>query len=176
MLTSIRAISNIGDEPYWNTMRLSSFSDYTLRVLMYLGAQSDRLVTIGEIAGAHGISESHLTKVVHQLGRSETIETVRGKGGGMRLAKAPSEIVLGEVIRQAEGEIVLAECFSENSTCRIQPACRLQAILAESLHAMFLVLDNYTLADLLVQPDGSLQAIVWREGARRIAAGSSQSA
>ena len=126
-------------------------------------------VTIAEIAAAHGISESHLTKVVHQLGRSATIETVRGKGGGMRLAKSPSAIVLGDVIRQAEGEVVLAECFAANSTCRIQAACRLQGILAEALRAMFSVLDAYTLADLLETPDGQLQAIVWNEGALRVA-------
>ena len=106
-------------------MRLSTFSDYNLRVLMYLGIQPDRLTTIAEIAAAHEISENHLMKVVHQLGRSGYIETVRGKGGGMRLAWPPKEIVLGEVIRQTEGANVMAECFAENCTCRIQPACRL---------------------------------------------------
>ena len=144
-------------------MRLSIFSDYNLRVLMYLGVQSDRLATIAEIAAAHEISENHLMKVVHQLGRSGYIETVRGKGGGMRLARAPKEIVLGDVIRQSEGDIAMAECFLEKSSCRIQPACRLKWILGEALGAMFLVFDGYTLADLLEKPQDHLKAIRWRE-------------
>ena len=144
-------------------MRLSTFSDYNLRVLMYLGVQRDRLATIAEIAAAHEISENHLMKVVHQLGRSGYIETVRGKGGGMRLAKAPNEIVLGEVIRQTEGDFAMVECFSENSSCRLLPACRLKGILGEALSAMFLVLDDYTLADLLERPEDHVKAISWRE-------------
>jgi len=144
-------------------MRLSIFSDYNLRVLMYLGVQPDRLVTIAEIAGIHEISENHLMKVVHQLGRSGYIETVRGKGGGMRLAMVPKEIVLGNVIRHTEGDMAMAECFAEKSACRIQPACRLKSILGEALSAMFLVLDDYTLADLLEKPQDHLKAIRWRE-------------
>ena len=134
-------------------MRLSAFSDYSLRVLMYLGVQQDRLPTIAEIATAHDISKSHLMKVVHQLGRSGYIDTVRGKGGGMRLAREPKEIIIGTVIRHTESDFTLAECFADNSTCRIQGACCLPAILHEALKAMFLVLDGYTLADLLRNPD-----------------------
>jgi Rrf2 family nitric oxide-sensitive transcriptional repressor len=140
-------------------MRLSTFSDYNLRVLMYLAIQPDRLATIAEIAAAHAISENHLMKVVHQLGRSGYIETVRGKGGGMRLAKAPQEIVLGEVIRQSEGDFAMVECFAENSACRILPACRLKGILGEALSALFLVLDDYTLADLVKKPQAHLHAM-----------------
>lgn len=135
-------------------MRLSTFSDFSLRVLMYLGAQNDRRATIAEIAAAHDISKSHLMKVVHQLGRGGYIATVRGKGGGLRLALPPQEIVVGEVIRQAECDFSLAECFGDKGTCRIQGACCLPAILNESLKAMFLVLDSYTLADLLRSPRG----------------------
>lgn len=135
-------------------MRLSAFSDYNLRVLMYLGVQKDRLATIAEIAAAYDISKSHLMKVVHQLGRSGYIETVRGKGGGLRLAREAKEIVVGEVIRHAESDFALAECFADNSACRIQGACCLPAILSEALKAMFLVLDSYTLADLLQSPGG----------------------
>jgi Rrf2 family nitric oxide-sensitive transcriptional repressor len=121
---------------------------------MYLGVQPDRLATIAEIASAHGVSKGHLMKVVHQLGRSGYIETVRGKGGGLRLARAPQEIVVGEVIRHTESDFTLAECFAEKSTCRIQGACCLPAILSEALQAMFLILDGYTLVDLLRTPGG----------------------
>ena len=144
-------------------MRLSTFSDYSLRVLMYLGVQTDRLTTISEIAATHEISENHLMKVVHQLGRSGYIETVRGKGGGMRLARAPKHIVLGEVIRQTEGDIAMVECFTDSASCRLQSACLLRGILGEALSAMFLVLDGYTLADLLEKPQDHLIAIGWRE-------------
>ena len=147
-------------------MRLSTFSDYSLRVLMYLGVQSDRLATISEIAVAHDISENHLMKVVHQLGRGGYLETVRGKGGGMRLARAPKDIVLGEVIRQTEGDIAMVECFSDNPSCRILSACRLRGILGEALSAMFLVLDGYTLADLLDNPGDHLRAINWRDAVK----------
>lgn len=135
-------------------MRLSTFSDYSLRVLMYLGAQPDRLATIAEIAASHGISESHLMKVVHQLGRCGFIETVRGKGGGMRLALAAKDIVLGDVIRHTESDFTLVECFADNAECRIQGACCLHSILDQALKALFLVLDGYTLADLLVNSPG----------------------
>jgi len=143
-------------------MRLSSFSDYSLRVLMYLGFQPDRLATIAEIAEAHGISENHLMKVVHQLGRCTFIETVRGKGGGIRLARAPEDIVIGDVVRQTEGDFALVECFSANPTCRILPACRLRGVLSESLNAMLGVLDRYTLADLLTKPKAHRKAISWK--------------
>ncbi len=154
-------------------MRLSTFSDYSLRVLMYLGVQPDRLATIAEIAAGHGISESHLMKVVHQLGRFGLVETVRGKGGGMRLALAPQHIVLGDVIRQTESDFTLVECFASNATCRIQGACHLSAILGEALNALFLVLDGYTLADLLVNPQGLIPAIACSEAASRLPAANS---
>ncbi|AXS80316.1 Rrf2 family transcriptional regulator [Dechloromonas sp. HYN0024] len=140
-------------------MRLSTFSDYSLRVLMYLGVQDERLVTIAEIAAVHDISKSHLMKVVHQLGLSGHIETVRGKGGGIRLARPAREIVVGDVIRQSESDFALAECFSGQSTCRIQGGCCLPAILNEALSAMFLVLDGYTLADLLAVPQAVMPAL-----------------
>lgn len=136
-------------------MRLSAFSDYSLRVLMVLGTNTDRLITIAEIARLHGISENHLTKIVHQLGRAGYIETLRGKGGGMRLARAPRQIVLGEVLRQTETDFALVECFGSDSRCLIEPDCQLKAILAEALSALFRVLDSYTVADILHQPGHS---------------------
>jgi len=142
-------------------MRLSSFSDYSLRVLMYLGVQCDRLATIAEIAGVYGISQNHLMKVVHQLGRQGYIETVRGKGGGIRLGKPAAEIPLGELIRQTEGDWALVECFSTGTQCQIHGACRLPPILDEALAAMFGVLDSYTLADLLLHPAPPSQIVHW---------------
>lgn len=140
-------------------MRLSTFSDYSLRVLMYLGADADRLATIAEIARAHDISENHLMKVVQQLARTGLIESVRGKGGGIRLAREPQDIVLGDVVRLTETDFALAECLGDGCTCRIQAPCRLRAILGEAVAALFLVLDGYTLADLLGNRDDLNRAI-----------------
>lgn len=142
-------------------MRLSTFSDYCLRVLIYLGERTDRLSTIGEIARAHAISGHHLTKVVHQLGRAGYVDTVRGKGGGMRLARPPREIVLGAVLRQTETDFALVECFGSDSHCYMASACQLQAVLGEALAAMFRVLDAYTLADLLHPPEGSTRVLAF---------------
>jgi Rrf2 family nitric oxide-sensitive transcriptional repressor len=144
-------------------MRLNTFSDYSLRVLLYLCGQGDRLATIAEIAAAYSISENHLMKVVHQLGISGYIETVRGKGGGMRLARAPQDIVLGDVLRHTESDFSLVECFSADSACRIAASCRLRGVLGDALGAMFRVLDGYTLADLVDNPRTSAIPIVLRE-------------
>ena len=133
-------------------MRLTSFTDYTLRVLIYLGARGDdeRLATIGDIATAYGISENHLMKVVHHLAKQGYIETTRGKGGGMRLARAPEKINVGAVVRGAEEELAVVECFQEgNIKCPIIPACHLRGILAVAMRSFFEVLDGHTLSDLL---------------------------
>ena len=135
-------------------MRLTTFSDYTLRVLMFLAVERDRLATIPEIAAAYGISENHLMKVVHQLAKAGYVESLRGKGGGIRLAREPQAINLGEVIRLTESDFALAECLGGGAQCRIQPSCRMKAILSEGVAALFLVLDAYTLADLLADPAG----------------------
>lgn len=135
-------------------MRLTTFTDYTLRVLMYLAIDPARRATIPEMAGAYGISENHLMKVVHRLAGSGLIESVRGKGGGVRLLRPAAEIRLGQVIRAAEGDAAIVECFSpESNACRITPACRLKGILAEGFAALYRTLDNYTLADLAVNRD-----------------------
>lgn len=131
-------------------MHLTAFSDYSLRVLMYLGLDRERLATIGEVARAYGISENHLVKIVHHLARRGYIETVRGKGGGMRLARAPETINVGEVVRATEESLTLVECFdAARSGCQIAPACVLKGVLGRAFGAFFEVLDGCTLADLL---------------------------
>jgi Rrf2 family nitric oxide-sensitive transcriptional repressor len=136
-------------------MRLTAFTDYSLRVLMYLAARPAQQSTIIEIANAYDIKENHLTKVVHFLGKAGWIVTTRGKGGGMRLAHAPGDIVVGVVIRQTEGGDLPAECFGESGgNCCISPVCRLAGALQEALDAFYLVLDGYTLQDVTSNREG----------------------
>ena len=133
-------------------MRLTTFTDYTLRVLIYLGAHEGEhsLSTIGDIATAYGISENHLMKIVHHLGRQGYVDTIRGKGGGVRLARAPGEINIGAVVRGAEEDLALVECFQPgNVKCPIVSSCVLQGLLGRAIDAFFDVLDDQTLADLL---------------------------
>ncbi|HEY9199081.1 MAG TPA: Rrf2 family transcriptional regulator [Gammaproteobacteria bacterium] len=131
-------------------MRLTTFTDYSLRVMIYLGLQDNRIVTISDIAEAYGVSRNHLMKVVHYLGQQGYIETQRGKSGGLRLVRPPEDINLGRLVRDTEANTVLLECFEpETSQCRIEPVCILRGILGRSLQAFFAVLDEYTLADVL---------------------------
>ena len=132
-------------------MQFTHFTDYSLRTLIYLGARQDALATISEIADKYGISQSHLTKVVHQLANRGYIQTLRGKGGGMRLARLPQLINIGDVVRDMEGNTNLVECFNaKNQSCPLLPACTLKSVLAEARRNFFDTLDRYTLADLLV--------------------------
>lgn len=126
-------------------MRLTRYTDYALRVLTYLGAQPDRVCSIAEIARAYGISQNHLMKVAHDLGKAGYVEGVRGRAGGIRLGKPADKINVGEVVRHTEEGFDLVECGS----CAIAPACELTGILHEALAAFMEVLDRYTLADLL---------------------------
>ena len=136
-------------------MRLTAYTDYTLRTLMYLGVHRDRLVTIQDIADLHAISKNHLMKVVHQLGLSGTVETVRGRNGGLRLARDPAEINIGTVVRETENDFFMAECFNkENNTCPLTPDCLLKAKLGQATAAFLAVLDTVTLASILEATPG----------------------
>lgn len=131
-------------------MRLTVQSDYALRTLMYLAAAGPRRATIGEIAGAYGISRAHLMVIVHRLGEAGLLANERGRGGGIRLARPASQIRVGEVLRTVEPAFLPAECFDpENNLCRITERCRLRHVFGEALEAWFAVLDRYTLADLV---------------------------
>lgn len=135
-------------------MQLTRHSDYALRLLMRLALEPDGLVTIQEVSAAYGISRNHLMKIALGLGRHGFIETLRGRGGGLRLARPPAEIGVGAVLRTTEDSFALVECFDgAHNRCVITGACRLRGALREALQAFLAVLDGYTLADLVAQPD-----------------------
>lgn len=131
-------------------MKLTAFTDYSLRVLIYLAAQPGQRATIAQIATAFEVSENHLVKVVHFLGKHGWLANVRGKGGGLALGLPAERIGVGQVVRQTEGQAVVAECFGETpGHCCISEACRLRGVLGEAVTAFYAVLDHYTLADLV---------------------------
>ena len=134
-------------------MRLTAYTDYTLRTLMYLASNPDQLSTIQEIAALHGISKNHLMKVVHQLGLTGMVETVRGRNGGLRLNQPPERINIGAVVRNTESDFYMAECFERgNTACVYAPACVLKGALHAATAAYMAVLDDVTLADLIKPP------------------------
>lgn len=138
-------------------MRLTLYTDYSLRVLLYLAYHSDKTVTISELADFYRISRNHLVKVVHELGLSGYILTTRGKRGGIRLARAPDQIVVGEVIRQTEPDFDLLECLNpEADQCVITHTCRLKSVLFTARGNFLGELDKYTLADLTGQSANSI--------------------
>ena len=130
-------------------MHLTSFSDYTLRTLIYLGLRPNELCTIDEIAAAYTISANHLMKVVHQAAKAGEVETVRGQRGGMRLARPPEAINIGTVLRRTEPDLHIAACFGSDSACCLQPACVLLVALGDALAAFMAVLDGMSLAELI---------------------------
>jgi Rrf2 family nitric oxide-sensitive transcriptional repressor len=131
-------------------MRLTTFTDYSLRVLIYLAAQPAERATIAQIASAFQVSEHHLVKVVHFLGKQGWLANVRGKGGGLELGMPPQAIVVGRLVRETEGLSQLAECFGDaDGDCAIAPDCRLRGVLGEAMKSFYTVLDRYTLADLV---------------------------
>jgi Rrf2 family transcriptional regulator, nitric oxide-sensitive transcriptional repressor len=142
-------------------MQLTQYTDYSLRVLIYLSLQPARVSTISEIADFYGISRNHLVKVVHRLGMLGYIETIRGKHGGMRLARPAAEISVGEVARHTEPNFDIAECFDrEANQCSITPVCRLKKILLQARTAFLETLDSYTIADAISDRRGALSMLV----------------
>lgn len=134
-------------------MRLAEYTDYTLRVLMHCAADPERLTTIAEIAQDQELSKNNLMKIVSDLARQGLIETVRGRSGGVRLVKSPSEIRIGDVVRAAETDFRLVECFDEDtSNCMMVSHCRLKGLFGKALAAYFRELDGATLADIVPRP------------------------
>lgn len=151
-------------------MRLTVYTDYSLRVLMFLAVRGEKLATIAEIAKAYGISKNHLMKVAHQLGLAGYVETVRGKGGGLRLARRPEDVVLGEVVRRTEPDLALVPCFDpDDASCAIFSGCVLRGVLSEARDAFLMALDRHTLADL-VRPRAPLRKLLAFKPAARTAA------
>lgn len=132
-------------------MKLTRYTDYALRVLMHLAGRPERLCSIGEIAGAYRISENHLMKVVHDLGQRGFLTTVRGRGGGIRLARPAEAISVGEVVRATEDDCPLVDCTG----CALAqaPGCRLTGALAQARQAFFTVLDGYSIAEVARRPE-----------------------
>lgn len=130
-------------------MRLTRFTDYSLRVLIYLGLREDGRVTIREISDAYGISRNHLMKVVSLLTRMGYLDARRGPGGGIALARPPRDIVIADVVRDMEDDLNLVECFCEGGSCIIQPVCELKKALTQALAAYLDTLERYTLLDLI---------------------------
>lgn len=132
-------------------MRITRYTDYSLRVLMYLAQKGETLSTIAEIAESYNISKNHLMKVVQELNSKGYLIATRGKNGGLRLNGKPEDINVGALVRDTEQDLELVECFGSNNHCVITPVCQLRVALAEALQAFFAKLDEYTLADLLPQ-------------------------
>ena len=126
-------------------MRLTRYTDYSLRVLIHLALHEDRICSIGEISRTYDVSQNHMMKVVNALAHDGFVETLRGRAGGMRLARPAKEITVGEVVRRTEEGFQLAE----GSGCALSPACGLTGVLQKGVQAMLAVFDSYTIAELL---------------------------
>lgn len=150
-------------------MRLTAYTDYSLRTLLFLAANRDQLVTIQQIADAHGIAKNHLTKVVHQLGTLGYVDTVRGRNGGLRLGREPDAINIGEVVRHTETDFYMASCFDQQSAgCMYAAACSLKGVLGKATAAFLEVLDSVTLEQMAVKPARKRSATLPGTGAGKL--------
>lgn len=148
-------------------MRLTQLTDYAMRVLIHLALNPGRLCTIGEIATRYGISQTHLMKITHQLGRAGWVRTVRGKGGGMALALPPEHVQLGQVVATMEPDFNIVECFSTGSSCMLTGSCKLTGVMDGALRSFIDHLDRHTLLDILPAPVGEESAKTVRVHRRR---------
>ena len=140
-------------------MRLTFSADYALRLLMLVGLETEHLVTIEEVADRFDISKNHLMKVAYQLGQAGYLQTVRGRNGGLRLGKAPSQIVVGEVVRKMEPDFAVVECQNPAGRCKLAPCCALRSAMGEAVQAFLVKLDEYTLEELL-RPKSKLRELL----------------
>ncbi len=141
-------------------MRLTVFSDYALRVLIYVALQGERRATVAEIAEVYNISRSHLMKVVQRLSALGYLETIRGKGGGLTMAQPSTAVRIGTLLKATEAGSVIVECMGEGGTCCISPVCALPDIFDRALDSFYAELDRYTLADLI--EDSRLKTLLCR--------------
>lgn len=147
-------------------MRLTQFTNFTLRTLQLLALRAPDLVTVEQVARAHGISKAHLVKAATALARRGYVTTVRGRGGGMRLARPAEAITVGEIVRWTEGPLELVECFSAaTSSCPLTGACHLSRGFQRALRAFLSVLDDLTIADIALNRDQLLARLAGRDRA-----------
>lgn len=140
-------------------MRLTRYTDYSFRVLLFAAATQGQLVTISEIRDHYKISHGHLLKVINGLKETGFLESVRGRSGGLKLAIAPEKIILGNIVRATEPDFKLIECFGDQNKCVISEKCKLPGPLNEALKAFLKVLDQYTLADMMLN-EGKFTSIL----------------
>ncbi|MCC2632267.1 MAG: transcriptional regulator, BadM/Rrf2 family [Ramlibacter sp.] len=136
-------------------MRLARMTDYAIRLLIYVAQRPERRCTISEVASAYGLSQTHLMKITNQLALDGWLGTTRGKGGGIRLARPPSAIVLGDVVRTMEPDFFIVECFATGHACILHGNCKLTGVMDGALRSFMDYLDSHTLADVLPPPPGT---------------------
>ncbi|HEY0825589.1 MAG TPA: Rrf2 family transcriptional regulator [Ramlibacter sp.] len=151
-------------------MRLARMTDYAIRLLMYVAQRPERLCTIAEVAAAYDISQTHLMKITNQLAQDGWLETTRGKGGGIRLGRPASQIVLGDVVRTMEPDFFIVECFATGHSCMLHGNCKLTGVMDGALRSFMEYLDGHTLADVLPPPPASSRVTPLRFHGRNKAA------
>ena len=151
-------------------MRLARMTDYAIRLLMYVAQRPERLCTIAEVASAYGISQTHLMKITNQLALDGWLETTRGKGGGIRLARPPSAVVLGDVVRTMEPDFFIVECFATGHSCMLHGNCKLTGVMDGALRSFMDYLDDHTLADVLPPPESASVRPLRFHGRNKVAA------